>query len=63
MADLQTGDEESKIRLLDRETREVMEGIERILSAIEEGAPYETCAATSGRCLWQRVQPGRLSKG
>lgn len=52
MADLQTGDKESKIRLLDRETREVMEGIERILSAIEEGAPYEMCAATSGRCLW-----------
>jgi hypothetical protein len=31
--------------LLDRETREVKEGIERILSAIEKGAPYEVCAS------------------
>lgn len=52
MADLQTGNEDSKAQMLDRETREVMKGIERILSALEEGAPYEMCAATAGRCLW-----------
>lgn len=43
MTDLQTGDEDSKSRLLEREAREVKEGIERILSAIEKGAPYEMC--------------------
>jgi DNA invertase Pin-like site-specific DNA recombinase len=45
MADMQTGDDESKARFLEQEARGVKEGIERILSAIEKGAPYEMCAS------------------
>lgn len=39
------GDQDSRRRMLEQESREVEHGIERLLSAIEKGAPYDLCAA------------------
>ena len=44
MLDVQMEEQDTRTRRLNQELREVEGGIERILSAIEKGAPYEMCA-------------------